>query len=198
MSKIAPRPENLAALVLEIRGERVLLDTDLARLYGVEGRVLNQAVGRNRGRFPRDFMFRLTTVEYAAVRERSPMSSQSVMTSPQRRALRYRPWAFTEQGVAMVSSVLRSPRAVAVNVAIMRTFVQLRRLMDGNRDLARQILALEQKYDEQFAVVFEAIRRLVSDDPDRTQPRKRIGFETAGRGSTSMRSQTVIARERRR
>ena len=132
-------------------------------------------------------MFRLSSQEYEAVRERSlaapggsaTMSSQTVMTSRPRRARTYRPYAFTEQGVAMLSSVLRSPRAVEVNIAIMRTFVQLRRLMDSNQDLARKILALEEKYDEQFAAVFDAIRRLVAQgEPGRSDPKRLIGFKT--------------------
>ncbi|MCC6870661.1 MAG: ORF6N domain-containing protein [Burkholderiales bacterium] len=177
MPTITPKPEDLAPLIFMIRGEKVLLDTDLAALYGVEARALNQAVARNRNRFPGDFMFRLTAEEYERVRERLSMSSRSVMTSPQRRAFRYRPYAFTEQGVAMLSSVLRSPRAVEVNIAIMRTFVQLRRLMDSNRDLARKIEAMEEKYDEQFAVVFDAIKKLIADDNARkAQPKRRIGF----------------------
>jgi ORF6N domain len=152
-----------------VRGETVLFDTDLAALYGVSTRALNQAVRRNRDRFPADFMFRLTAKEWAAMR------SQTVTAS--RRNVRAAPYAFTEQGIAMLSSVLRSPRAVQVNIAIMRTFVQLRRLMDSNRHLARQIEALEKKYDEQFAVVFDAIKRLISEDEARhAQPSRRIGF----------------------
>ncbi len=177
MPSTRPRPEDLAPLIFMIRGEKVLLDADLAMLYGVQARTLNQAVARNRSRFPNDFMFRLAAEEYERVHERLPISSQSVMTSPQRRALRYRPYAFTEQGVAMLSSVLRSPRAVEVNIAIMRTFVQLRRLMDSNRDLARKIEAMEEKYDEKFAMVFDAIKKLVAeDDARKTQPKRRIGF----------------------
>jgi len=173
------KPENLAALIHFVRGERVLLDADLAPLYGVEARALNQAVARNRKRFPADFMFQLSTTEYDGIRTRflGKNSSQSVMSSRKHRGLAYRPYAFTEQGVAMLSSVLRSTRAVEVNIAIMRTFVQLRRLMDSNRALARKIEALEQKYDEQFAVVFTAIRRLIVDDEaQRARPRRRIGF----------------------
>ena len=154
-----------------LRGERVMLDSDLAGLYGVEARALNQAVRRNRARFPSDFMFRLSSSEAEAIRN----SSQTVMSS--RRGQAYLPYAFTEQGVAMLSSVLRSPRAVEVNIAIMRTFVQLRRLMDSNRRLARKIEALEQKYDEQFAVVFDAIKRLIAEDNGRKAvPKRRIGF----------------------
>jgi len=165
------RTENIAPLVHSVRGERVLIDADLATLYGVEARVLNQAVKRNRSRFPNDFMFRLSATEAKALRN----SSQTVMSS--RRGRAYRPYAFTEQGIAMLSSVLRSPRAVEVNIAIMRTFVQLRRLMDSNRQLARKIEAMENKYDEQFAVVFDAIKRLIAEDEARREvPKRRIGF----------------------
>ena len=185
MSSINPRPENVAPLVRLIRGEKVLLDSDLAALYGVEARTLNQAVARNRQRFPADFMFRLSSHEYEAIRSqpvtasggRKLNSSQTVMSSHKHRGQKYRPYAFTEQGIAMLSSVLRSPRAIEVNIAIMRTFVQLRRLMDGNRELARRINAMEKKYDEQFAVVFDAIKRLIAeDDARKAQPKRRIGF----------------------
>ena len=174
----APKPENLAALIYFVRGERVLLDADLAHLYGVEARALNQAVARNRERFPADFIFRLSPAECERIRIRflGKDSSQSVMSSRRHRGRTYRPYAFTEQGVAMLSSVLRSPRAVEVNIAIMRTFVQLRRLMDSNRALARKIEKLEQKYDEQFAVVFAAIKRLIADDEVERAPKRRIGF----------------------
>ena len=180
-----PKPESLATLIVLVRGEKVMLDSDLADLYGVEARALNQAVARNRGRFPEDFMFQLSTEEYNSVRAhliagpsgQHSNSSQTVMSSRKHRGRAYRPYAFTEQGVAMLSSVLRSPRAVEVNIAIMRTFVQLRRLMDSNRELARKIEAMEKKYDERFAVVFDAIKRLVADDETRkAQPKRRIGF----------------------
>lgn len=167
MSKIIPQPENLARLVHLVRGEKVLLDADLAELYGVATKVLNQAVKRNLDRFPPDFMFQLTPEEWERMR------SQIVTTS--RRNIGALPYAFTEQGVAMLSSVLRSQRAVEVNIAIMRTFVQLRRLMDSNRDLARRIEALETRYDEQFAQVFEAIKQLISEDKTRKNKRP-IGF----------------------
>ena len=170
----APRTESIARLVHAVRGERVLFDADLAGLYGVSTSALNQAVARNRARFPEDFMFRLSAEESDALRKNS---SQTVMSSRKHRGRAYRPYAFTEQGVAMLSSVLRSPRAVEVNIAIMRTFVQLRRLMDSNRELARKIEAMEKKYDEQFAVVFDAIKRLIAeDDARRSSPRRRIGF----------------------
>jgi hypothetical protein len=173
-SSIAPKPENLAQLVLFLRGEKVLLDADLASLYGVETRTLNQAVRRNRERFPEDFMFQLSREETEAVRR---SRSQNVILK-RGQNLKYRPHAFTEQGVAMLSSVLRSPRAVQVNIAIMRTFVQLRRLMDTNRDLARKIESLEKRYDEQFAVVFDAIKQLIAcEETEKTHPKRRMGFE---------------------
>ncbi|HYI85799.1 MAG TPA: ORF6N domain-containing protein [Burkholderiales bacterium] len=168
----APNTQAIARLVHAVRGERVLFDTDLASLYRVSTKALNQAVKRNRDRFPIDFMFRVTPEEWAALR------SQIVTSKPiGRGGVRYLPQVFTEQGVAMLSSVLRSPRAVEVNIAIMRTFVQLRRLMDSNRQLARKIEAMESKYDEQFAVVFDAIKRLIAeDDSRRASPKRRIGF----------------------
>jgi hypothetical protein len=160
------RPENVAQLVFFIRGEKIMFDFHLAGLYGVETRVLKQAVRRNRKRFPADFMFELSE------REEKNLVSQNVI--PRRGQLGgARPMAFTEQGVAMLSSVLRSSRAVEVNIAIMRTFVQLRRLMDGNAELARKIEGLEKKYDEQFAVVFAAIKQLITPPEP---AKKRIGF----------------------
>ena len=167
MSAIAPKPENLAKLVFLIRGEKVLLDADLADLYGVATKVLNQAVKRNLDRFPEDFMFQLTPEEWGDMR------SQIVTTS--RRKLSAVPYAFTEQGVAMLSSVLRSQRAVEVNIAIMRTFVQLRRLMDSNRDLRLRIEAMETRYDEQFSQVFDAIKQLIAEDKTR-KAKPPIGF----------------------
>lgn len=183
MASPTPKPENVAPLVRLIRGEKVLLDSDLAALYGVATKVLNQAVKRNIDRFPADFMFQLSAQEWEISRSQivtastggRAMRSQTVTAS--RRNVGAAPYAFTEQGVAMLSSVLRSVRAVEVNIAIMRTFVQLRRLMDSNRDLARRIEALERRYDEQFASVFDAIKRLVSEDESRkARPRRRIGF----------------------
>ena len=167
MTQVLPKPENLAKLVLVVRGEKVLLDADLAELYGVATKVLNQAVKRNLERFPQDFMFQLSAEEWERMR------SQNVTSS--RRKLLAIPYAFTEQGVAMLSSVLRSQRAVEVNIAIMRTFVQLRRLMDSNRDLARRIDALEARYDEQFSAIFDAIKQLIAEDMSR-KGRRPIGF----------------------
>jgi len=178
MPALKPKPENVAPLVL--------LDSDLAGLYGVATKVLNQAVKRNLDRFPEDFMFQLTPEERD--RLRSPIVTSNkpaarmrsqIVTAKGRGGARYCPYAFTEQGVAMLSSVLRSPRAVEVNIAIMRTFVQLRRLMDSNRDLARRIEALERRYDEQFATVFDAIKRLIAEDDSRkSKPKRSIGFLT--------------------
>jgi hypothetical protein len=186
-------PDAIAPMVHWIRHEKIMLDSDLAMLYGVETGVLNRATKRNIERFPADFMFRLTDEEAAVLRcqigisKPSPPednSSQTVTSSTassqskdSRGGRRYLPYAFTEQGVAMLSSVLRSQRAIEVNIAIMRTFVQLRRLMDSNQDLARKIEAMELKYDEQFAVVFDAIKQLISEDTARkAQPKRRIGF----------------------
>jgi hypothetical protein len=160
------KPENVARLVFFIRAEKIMLDTDLARLYGVTTGNLNKAVKRNQGRFPGDFMFQFTEKEMESLIFQSGRSKG-------RGGRRYLPYAFTEQGVAMLASVLNSERAVQVNIAIMRTFVQLRRLMDTNADLARKIEGLEKKYDEKFAVVFAAIKQLIAP-PART--RKRIGF----------------------
>ena len=167
ITQIAPQPENLAKLVFLVRGEKVLLDADLAALYNVATKVLNQAVKRNLDRFPADFMFQLTPEEWENMR------SQTVTAS--RRNVGALPYAFTEQGVAMLSSVLRSQHAVQVNIAIMRTFVQLRRLMDSNRNLARRIEAMETRYDEQFSQVFDAIKQLISEDQARKVKRP-IGF----------------------
>lgn len=160
--------ERIEQKILRIRDCNIMLDEDLASLYGVEVRTLNQAVKRNIERFPDDFMFQLTVDEEARLR------SQTVILKAGRGQHRkYPPYAFTEQGVAMLSSVLGSPQAVQVNIAIMRTFVRLRRMLGSNADLARKLNALEAKYDLQFKVVFDAIRKLMS--PPQPQKRK-IGF----------------------
>ena len=165
MTQTIPKPENLAQLVFLVRGEKVLLDADLAMLYGVETGALNRAVKRNIERFPADFMLQLTLEEWEDLK-------CQIGAHGGRRAI---PYAFTEQGVAMLSSVLRSQRAVEVNIAIMRTFVQLRRLMDSNRDLARRIEAMETRYDEQFSQVFDAIKQLIAEDKTR-KAKPPIGF----------------------
>jgi hypothetical protein len=153
--------------IVQVRGHRVILDEDLARLYGVEVKALNQAVRRNRERFPGDFMVLLTNAESAGLR------SQSVTAKTGRGGRRTRFFAFTEQGVAMLSSVLRSEQAVRVNIEITRAFVRLRALLQQNTELAPKLAALEKKYDARFRVVFEAIRDLMKPQPN---PRRRIGF----------------------
>ena len=158
-----------------IRGQKVLLDSDLAELYGVESKVLNQAVKRNITRFPSDFMFQLDETEYGVwVALRSQIVTLKTGRGTHRK---YLPHVFTEQGIAMLSSVLNSERAVQVNIAIMRAFVQMRELAASNRELARQLDALEKKYDkhdQQFMVVFDAIRNLMTSP----EPKKRkIGFK---------------------
>ena len=157
-----------------IRGQKVLLDRDLAALYGVETKILNRAVRRNIDRFPVDFMFALTRDEA----QRSRFQFGTLNAKLRGTNVKYRPLAFSEQGVAMLSSVLRSHRAVVVNVEIMRAFVRLRRLLITHADLARKLEELEQKYDAQFRVVFVAIRELMS--PTATPEKPRIGFKPHG------------------
>ncbi len=157
--------------IVIVRGHRVLLDADLARLYGVEVKALNQAVRRNLERFPEDFMFQLSWEEIE--RSRSQIVTL-IGTGVRGRNVKYRPYAFTEQGVAMLSSVLRSRRAAQVNMEIMRAFVRIRDLIGQHRDLARRLDRLESKYDRQFKVVFDAIRELMA--PPESAPKRRIGF----------------------
>jgi hypothetical protein len=175
--------------ILVIRGHRVMLSSDLAMLYGVEPKVLVQAVKRNIERFPGDFMFQLTRDEWRNLKSQ-------IVTSSWGGARRAPPYAFTEQGVAMLSSVLRSKRAVQVNVEIMRAFVRLRRILAENAGLARRLDELEKKYDVQFKVVFDAIRKLMQPP----EPRKRrIGFVTENEGPAQTGSGSgFIARDRTR
>jgi hypothetical protein len=161
--------ERIERSIFLIRGQKVMLDADLAELYGIETKLLNRAVRRNLSRFPQDFMLELTREEVENLRFQ-------IGTSSRWGGRRYNPLAFTEQGVAMLSSVLRSPRAVQVNIAIMRAFVKLRELLASNRDLARRLDEMEGKYDEQFKVVFDAIRELMRP-PEK--PRRKIGFGAA-------------------
>jgi hypothetical protein len=168
--------EQIDRSIVFIRGHKVMLDADLAELYGVETKALNQAVRRNRGRFPADFMFQLTRGESEILRGQigtSNLRSQFATSRSAHGGRRYLPLAFTEQGVAMLSSVLRSDRAVRVNIEIMRAFVRLRELLATHKDLARKLEALERKYDAQFKVVFDAIRELMA--PPQAK-RRRIGF----------------------
>lgn len=167
-SKQLPIPvERIEKAILLLRGQKVMLDRDLAELYGVTTGNLNKAVRRNLDRFPPDFMFQLKKEEYESLRFQFGILKKG-------RHSKYLPYAFTEQGVAMLSSVLRSKRAVRVNIEIMRAFVRLRQILAAHKNLEQKLAALENKYDEQFQVVFEAIRQLMAP-PDR--PRKRIGFE---------------------
>jgi hypothetical protein len=151
-----------------IRGGKVMLDYDLATLYGIETRALKQAVRRNNDRFPGDFMFELTAKEISALVSQNVIPGRGKLGGA-------RPMAFTEQGVAMLSSVLRSKRAVQVNIAIMRAFVRLREMLLSNADLARKLDALENKYDAQFKVVFDAIRELMTPPEPK---RRQIGFHS--------------------
>lgn len=165
--------ERIEKAILLIREQKVLLDRDLARLYGVTTFNLNKAVKRNLQRFPEDFMFQLTKEEAAGLRFQTGMSKPGG-----RGGRRYLPYAFSEQGVAMLSSVLRSPRAIDVNIAIMRAFVRLRKIMASHKDLARKLEDLERKlceHDQKFHVVFEAIRQLMEPPPEPVRKR-RIGF----------------------
>ena len=174
--------ERIERAILSLRGHRVLLDAELAALYGVETKALNRAVKRNCERFPADFMFQLTKEEVAALRRHfgtTKVDDGGVVrsqfgTSEGRGGSRYLPYAFTEQGVAMLSSVLHSERAILVNIEIMRAFVRLRQMLASNADLARKLAALERKYDAQFKVVFDAIRELMT--PPEPKKKRSIGF----------------------
>ncbi len=149
-----------------IRGQKIMLDRDLADLYEVETRVLNQAVSRNITRFPADFMFQLDDSEF------KNLKSQIVISN--RGGTRKLPYAFTEQGVAMLSTVLKSERAIQVNIQIMRAFTRLRQMISSHQELRKKIEAMEEKYDGQFRIIFEAIKELLDI---KSKPRKRIGFE---------------------
>ena len=185
--------EQITLAIRYFREQKVLLDFDLAALYGVTTKVLNQAVKRNLDRFPADFMFRLTAEETRSLRSQivtlqtphfetnTSNRSQFVTSSKKHRGAVYRPYAFTEQGVAMLSSVLRSERAVKVNIAIMRTFVKLRAALEGNRALAGKFAELEErvgKHDEEIGAIIEAIRQLMA--PPEKPPRE-IGFHVRER-----------------
>jgi len=160
---------NVEGCILSIRGQRVILDSDLAELYGVSTKRLNEQVRRNIGRFPVDFMFQLSPDEATGLR-----SHFATLDTGRGKYRKYLPYVFTEQGVAMLSSVLNSERAVQVNIAIMRAFVRLRELIATNKDLARHLDELEKKYDTQFKVVFDAIRQLMAPPQ---KPRRSIGFK---------------------
>jgi ORF6N domain len=169
MNKGIVSAEQIALRIRLFRGQKVLLDSDLARLYGVTTGNLNKAVNRNRERFPEDFVFQLTA-------EEAQNLIFQIGRSKGRGGRRHLPYAFTEQGVAMLSSVLQSERAVKINIAIMRVFVKLREMLETNRELARKFSELEQhvdKHDEEIAAILEAMRQLMAP-PEK--PRRKIGF----------------------
>jgi len=157
--------ERITSKIYLIRKQKVMLDSDLAELYGVETKRLKEQVRRNIERFPEDFMFELTRQELKNLRSQFATSRWG--------GTRYVPMAFTEQGVAMISSVLNSKRAIQVNVQIMRAFTQLRQMLLTHKDLKKKIEAMERKYDKQFKIVFEAIKQLLEADE---KPKKKIGF----------------------
>jgi hypothetical protein len=161
--------DSIATLIVTIRDHKVMLDADLASLYGVETKALNRAVKRNLERFPEDFMFQLSQEEADILRFQSGTSNEG------RGGRRYLPYVFTQEGVAMLSSVLHSPRAVAVNIGIMRAFIRLRQLALSVEELSRKVGILENHYDEQFKIVFDAIRQLL-EPPE--VPTKEIGFHS--------------------
>ena len=165
MNEVVPI-ENLINKIIFLRGHKVMLDSDLAELYGVETRILNQAIARNPERFPADFMYQLTNKEFTILKSQFVTSSWGG-----RRKL---PFAFTEQGIAMLSSVLHSERAIKVNIAIMRAFVKLRELLLSNKELNQKMQEMEAKYDKQFRIVFEVLQQLM-ETPDKH--RKEIGFK---------------------
>lgn len=162
-------PERIERAILLIRGEKVMIDADLAALYGVPTGNLVRALKRNQERFPTDFAYQLTQ------KELTNLICQSGISSFPHGGRRSRPYVFTEQGIAMLSSVLHSPRAVAVNIEIMRAFVRLRQLLASHADLARRLHEMESKFDKQFAVVFDAIRKLM--EPPQEPPRE-MGYHT--------------------
>ncbi len=170
MSNPIIKQENIVSQIHFIRGEKVILDVDLAILYGVETKQLTRAVRRNSGRFPLDFMFQLSVEEMKILRSQFGTSSWG--------GRRYHPYAFTEQGVAMLSGILKSKRAIEVNVEIMRSFVKLRLWLSSHKELERKLDSIEKKYDGQFKVVFEAIRLLMksANGSEEIKPKHKLGF----------------------
>ena len=158
--------ETIKTLIYLIRDQKVILDQDIASLYGVETRRLNEQVKRNRDRFPEDFMFQLTSKEFEILKSQIATSSWGGRKTA--------PYAFTEQGVAMLSSVLSSQRAIGVNIAIVRAFVQLRTILTSHEEVSRKLQKLERKYDTQFKVIFDAIREIMN--PKVPEKKRRIGF----------------------
>ena len=181
--------------IYEIRGQKIMFDFDLAELYDVETRILNQAVKRNVKRFPKDFMFQLTKKEWESLRSQIVISSkmndnnssQIVMSSKKHRGAKYLPLAFTEHGVTMLAAILKSDKAVAMNIAIVRTFIALRQFALNYKELAAQILELKQtvgNHNEQLNQIYDALENLLDDKVDKTinkkmwEERERIGFKT--------------------
>ena len=158
--------ETVESKIFFLRNEKIMLDNDLALLYNVETKQLKRAVNRNLERFPGDFMFKLSREEYKVLRCQTG-------TLKRGRHAKYLPYAFSEQGIAMLSSVLNSKRAILVNIQIVRTFTKLRKLLMSHEDLKRKIIAMEKKYDSQFKIVFDAIRQLLTPHE---KPKRRIGF----------------------
>jgi hypothetical protein len=173
-TSIVVQEEILAQQIYILRGKRVMFDYDLANLYEIETRGLKQQVRRNMERFPEDFMFELTREEWEEVITNCDNISIYSRYKP------FPPFAFTEQGVSMLSSVLHSRRAILVNIAIMRAFVNLRRLIEANNDLVKRIDSMEERYDKKFALVFEAIKELIRQE---NEPREMIGYKLPGTGS---------------
>lgn len=167
MKGIIPH-ERIESRIYLIRGVKVMIDRDLAGLYGVEIRYLNQAVRRNLERFPEDFCFKLTNLEWETLR------SQFVILKPGRGGKGYRPLAFTEPGIAMLSSVLKSKKAVTVNIEIVRAFIRMRDMLMDESYLRRKVEAIEKHFDEQFKIVFDALRRMLTDDADKAE----IGYRS--------------------
>jgi hypothetical protein len=153
-----------------IRGRKVMLDSDLAEIYGVTTKRLNEQVKRNRDRFPEDFMFQFTAEETEEL-------LRSQIATASKRNVRFRPYAFTEHGAVMLASVLNSSIAVAASIQVVRAFIRLRSLLAAHKELAQKIAAMEKRYDSRFKIVFEAIRQLLEPPP---QPKRRIGFHTGG------------------
>ncbi|MGB4833880.1 MAG: ORF6N domain-containing protein [Candidatus Moraniibacteriota bacterium] len=182
---VAVPSERIIKQIFWLRGEKVMLDSDLAEMYAVEVKVLNQAVKRNIERFPKDFMFQLTFEEAnlmlgsrsqsVTLNEEGDSRMQQQTVTPKRgKNIKYAPYAFTEQGVAMLSSVLKSERAVQVNIQIIRTFVELRKMLVTHEALRKKIEAMERKYDKRFRAVFDVLRQLLKEE---AEPKKKIGFE---------------------
>jgi hypothetical protein len=177
-TSIALPDESIEDTILLIRGHRVILDHDLAKLYGVTTKVLNQAAKRNLDRFPEDFMFQLTRTETEEWQRLKRSRSQIVTLKKTRGTnIKYQPYAFTEHGILMLSSVVKSPRAVQVNIQIMRTFVRLRQMLASNEKLIERLDELEENYDGKFKIVFSAIRQLMNPGAVKRKP---IGFRTEG------------------